>query len=80
MVRIKKDTKLGAVFVNIAFAVAWLVTIALLIDLVGGGGLNLWLVGAGVLAYAAYFIAAIRAGESPGRYIRFVGRGGQPPL
>ncbi|MFP5351688.1 MAG: hypothetical protein ACLGIB_03885 [Actinomycetota bacterium] len=75
-----KDSRLGNAFLDVVLVGLIGISIAVVADLARGGGVNLWLLGATALIYATYFIAAIRLGASPGRYIRFVGRRGQPPL
>ena len=72
--------RLGYAFLDLALVGVVGLGIALIADLVGGGGVSPWLLASGALMFVAYLIAAVRVGASPGSYIRFVGRRGQPPL
>ena len=72
----KKDKALGNAFMDVALAGAVLATIGIVVDLVTGGSIQLTLIGAGLITYAAYIVAAIRLGVSPITYLRNVGRRG----
>ena len=61
---------MGNAFMDIAFTGAVLATIALVVDLVTGSGIQLVLVGAGFVTYGAYLIGAVRLGVSPLDYLR----------
>ena len=70
----KKDKALGNAFMDVALAGAVLATIGIVVDLVTGGDVKMTLIGAGLITYAAYIVAAIRLGVSPVGYLRGVGK------
>lgn len=66
-------------FLDVALAGALLTTIAVVVDLVSGAGVELAVLGLALLTYGAYFAGAVRAGVSPIAYLRNVRRRGSLP-
>ena len=75
----RKDPELGNAFLDIALVGVVTMTIAIVIDLLAGGSVNLGLIAPAVATYLLYVIGALRLGTSPLRYLTTVYKRGSLP-